>query len=377
MFLLRMHNGKHRNIPRILIQANCKRWGWFCVRVSAGILASGLLLALTSASLNRDAYLDSAVSVQGRETRKPIWAAAISPLERSLHQPDWTFRSSLPYRGLAAAASIRPDVVLATYEDPKTHYGASFVNAKLAMEALDGMVIPPRTSFSFNTEVGKRSIERGYQPGPMFSAGNVVQGVGGGVCIASTALYNAALLAGMSIVERHMHSGAVSYASAARDAAVVYGQKDLVIKNDFEFPVWVRAIEEDGRFRISLLSTRRPPFRVVLREIGTGAIPPAIQIIQSDVPEPVVIREGTSGCDLKLIREYWQEDRLIRKEQIAHDVRSAETRIVHIPAVPINSDKTQEPPASTLPDLDPVESRPEVSPISLSGIAGMVVRPSQ
>lgn len=373
---IRTRNSPENRIPR----AQVKRWGWFCVRGLTGVLAAGVLVAINPADLNRDAFLDSPVSVALRESSRPLWIAAISSLDRSLHQPDWTFRSSLPYRGLAAAASIRPDVVLATYEDPKTHYGTSLVNAKLAMEALDGLVIPPKTSFSFNTEVGKRSLERGYQPGPMFSSGNVVQGVGGGVCIASTALYNAALLAGLPILERHMHSGAVSYASAARDAAVVYGHKDLVIRNDYDFPVWVRAIEEEGRFRISLLSTNRPPYRVVLREIGSSAIPPGIQLIQADVSEPLVVKEGSSGCDLILVREFWKNERLIRKEQIAHDVRSPQARVVHIPAaqtMPEGNPAIPKPeaPASSLPDLENAEPQLAITPISLSGISGMVIRP--
>jgi len=52
--------------------------------------------------------------------------------------------------------------------------------------------------------------------------GKVVPGIGGGVCQVSSTLYEAALFAGLGIVERQGHSMAVSYLPPGRDATCYY-----------------------------------------------------------------------------------------------------------------------------------------------------------
>lgn len=114
-------------------------------------------------------------------------------------------------------------------------------NAVLAAKRLDGAVVQPGEVFSFNSRVDGWSQDRGYRKAPVSYGGMLVDAFGGGVCQASTTLYNAALLSGMEIVERHSHYHAPDYVPPGRDAAVAYPNIDLQFKNPYDRAVTVRA----------------------------------------------------------------------------------------------------------------------------------------
>ena len=69
-------------------------------------------------------------------------------------------------------------------------------------------------------------------------------GIGGGVCQASTTVYQAAVCAGLSIVKREPHSDAVNYTDYGKDATVYWVGKrkiDLVFRNNTENPIYMVA----------------------------------------------------------------------------------------------------------------------------------------
>ena len=144
----------------------------------------------------------------------------------------------------------------------------------------------------------------------MYAQGKGITGVGGGVCVASTALYNAALEAGLPIVERWMHSGPTSYASPTRDAAVVFGAKDMRVKNNTGNPIWILTHVENGRARLSLLSMQPLPYRVALREVGESHIPFALEMPPPEEPEPTVIPKGHAACNVKLVSAFLSDSHL-------------------------------------------------------------------
>ena len=107
-------------------------------------------------------------------------------------------------------------------------------NLRLAANKINGYVLLPGETFSYNTVVGKRTIAAGYKEAAVYENGEVVQGLGGGICQISTTLFNSVLLANLEIVELHNHQFIPSYVSAGRDATVVYGAKDFKFKNSRE-----------------------------------------------------------------------------------------------------------------------------------------------
>ena len=123
-----------------------------------------------------------------------------------------------------------PDL-LATFS---THYvsnAARTTNLRLAANKINGYVLLPGKTFSYNTVVGERTIAAGYKEAAVYENGQVVQGLGGGICQISSTLFNAVLLSNLQIVELHNHQFVPSYVKAGRDATVVYGVKDFQFKN--------------------------------------------------------------------------------------------------------------------------------------------------
>ncbi|MEK7855095.1 MAG: VanW family protein [Acidobacteriota bacterium] len=66
--------------------------------------------------------------------------------------------------------------------------------------------IKPGETFSFWRQVGEATAEKGYCEGMQLSRGEVVRGVGGGLCQLANLLYWMALHTPLEIAERHHHS---------------------------------------------------------------------------------------------------------------------------------------------------------------------------
>lgn len=122
-------------------------------------------------------------------------------------------------------------------------------NIQHAFDYINGYVLESGKTFSFNNVVGERTEARGFLPAIEYVYGEHVEGCGGGVCQASTTLYQAAVCAGLQIVKREPHSDAVSYADYGKDATVYWVGKrkiDFSFKNNTDGPVYIIAgVQQD------------------------------------------------------------------------------------------------------------------------------------
>ena len=130
-------------------------------------------------------------------------------------------------------------------------------NLVLAASKINGMVLMPGETFSYNKTVGERTISAGYKEAPIYVNGQVVDGLGGGICQITTTLYNAVLYANLEIVERSNHQFVPSYAGPSLDATVVYGSIDFKFKNNRDYPIKITCSVSGGiaSFQIYGLAT--------------------------------------------------------------------------------------------------------------------------
>lgn len=142
-------------------------------------------------------------------------------------------------------------------------------NLRLLCQALDGHIVEPGETFSYNAVVGERTAERGYLPAPAYSGNRLTDSVGGGVCQGSTTLYNCVLLADLEVVSRACHGAAVSYVPAGLDATVNYLTTDFQFRNQYRFPVKIRAEVSDGYVKMKLLGTDEKDYYVKM-ETSSG-----------------------------------------------------------------------------------------------------------
>lgn len=136
-----------------------------------------------------------------------------------------------------------------------TRYDASLkdrtTNLVIACQKINGKVIMPGETFSYNKALGKRTAAAGYKNAAVYENGQVVDGIGGGICQISSTLYNAVLMANLEIVERRNHQFVTSYLPAGRDATVVYGAIDFKFKNTRKYPVRISASAKNGIATVS------------------------------------------------------------------------------------------------------------------------------
>lgn len=124
--------------------------------------------------------------------------------------------------------------------------GARCKNIKRAAELLNGIVLMPGDELSVEKMTSPYTLENGYVEGSAYENGQIVQSIGGGLCQASSTLYNAVLYAELEIVTRSAHSMLVNYVEPSRDAAIASGAKDLIFKNSYEYPVLIEGYINDS-----------------------------------------------------------------------------------------------------------------------------------
>ena len=141
-----------------------------------------------------------------------------------------------------------------------TRYDASktdrTTNLKLAMKKLDGVVVAPGETFSYNKTLGKRTAEAGYKEAGGYAGGKVVQTLAGGICQISSTLYDAVVYANLEIVERHNHMFLAGYVGAGKDATVVYGALDFKFKNTRKYPIMIKTSIGSGVAKIDIYGVK-------------------------------------------------------------------------------------------------------------------------
>lgn len=113
-------------------------------------------------------------------------------------------------------------------------------NIQIATQAIDGYVLKPGEEFSFNRVVGPRSEARGYRYAPSYLSGESPATAGGGICLLSSYLYQAALASGLEITQRIPHLRSIKTVPPGLDATVWYGQSDLRFRNTIECPIAIK-----------------------------------------------------------------------------------------------------------------------------------------
>lgn len=131
--------------------------------------------------------------------------------------------------------------LIGEFKTISTNNNNSNQNMKLSLEAINGTVLQPFETFSFNKIVGdSNDPKRGFLPGASILNGSIVTSYGGGICQAATTIYGAAIRADMTIIERKNHRFKSSYVPYGLDATIDYKTIDLKFRNDFTHPVYIQ-----------------------------------------------------------------------------------------------------------------------------------------
>lgn len=248
------------------------------------------------------------------------------------------------------------DSVLATYT---TRYNsgqrARTTNLRLAAKAVDGAVVKPGETFSYNKRVGPRVKEAGYRDAIIFVNGKMEPGTGGGICQVSSTLYNAALLSGLRITQRSKHSMAVVYVPVGLDATVSYGQLDLKFENILKNAIYIKSTTGGGSMTATIFGAAedRKNIRVV-RKLGRRIpystiteVNPAMSPGRRKVVEPGVAGHAVSVE--RIIEENGQK----RVEMVSRDVYRPHPVVVQVGPAPKPKPAPQPPGAQAAGETAP------------------------
>lgn len=205
-------------------------------------------------------------------------------------------------------------------------------NLKIACQKINGKVILAGETFSYNKALGARTAAAGYKNGKIYEAGQVVDGIGGGICQISSTLYNSVLLADLEIVERRNHQFVTSYVGPGRDATVVYGVTDFKFKNTRQYPVRISATAQNGIATISIYGIKEEneyTFKFSTKTIAT--IPFSVKYVEDEslnLGTEKVKQKGTNGLKTETYITKMLNGKVISTKLLSRDTYDAMERIV-------------------------------------------------
>ena len=273
-----------------------------------------------------------AIDVPG--TAEAMLAAATSPTGRNAALVTETAE---PERSTAEARAMGIERRLSTYTTLNAGTPDRVNNLRRAIDLLDGALVPPGGTFSFNERVGPRTLERGFRPAPVIIADEYEEDVGGGVSQVATTVFNAAWEAGVKILERNPHSLYISRYQLGRDATVNYPDLDLRFLNDTEKWVLVAASWNDSSITVSLYGggteRRVESSEGTVRVTGAGPV--------RRVPDPtlekgttLVEEEGSSARATTVTRKVYTADGGLLHDETWNTSYRGEYRIVRVGTKP-------------------------------------------
>ena len=219
-----------------------------------------------------------------------------------------------------------------------TRYDASdkdrTTNLVLACQKLNGKVIMPGQTFSYNETLGPRTAAAGYKNAKIYESGQVVDGLGGGICQISSTLYNAALMSDMEIVERRNHQFVTSYVKAGRDATVVYGSTDFRFKNTRTYPVKIIASAKSGIATVSIFGIKEADrdYTYTFKTETVSTIPFTTKYVEDSSlasGKEMVKQKGANGLVTKTYMTKLLNGKVVSTELLSKDTYSAMQKIVH------------------------------------------------
>jgi len=207
-------------------------------------------------------------------------------------------------------------------------------NLRLAAQKINGTVLLPGEEFSYNRVVGERTIQAGYKEAATYSNGEVVDGLGGGICQISSTLYDAAVFANLDITQRRNHQFVTSYLPAGKDATVVWGAQDFRFKNTRSYPIRIEATVNGGIATIAIWGVKEDvEYEISIQTKKVGTIAYTTQYIQdSTLPAgtQVVKQVGNNGQKVEAYKVLKLNGQVVSSKLLSKDTYNAMKRIVRV-----------------------------------------------
>lgn len=190
-------------------------------------------------------------------------------------------------------------------------------NLPRAAKALNGTLIKPGETFSFNEVVGERTVARGYMAGGAICPGNVIcQQLGGGVSQVATTTYNAFFFSGLKHITHQPHTLYFDRYPAGRESTIDWGHIDVSFYNDSDYGVYIQGYGipgsngNNGTVTIRVWSTKVYDVKSSDLVKTNYDYPKTVTSTAADC-EPL---SGNTGFDVNYKRLWYKNGKLVKSE---------------------------------------------------------------
>jgi vancomycin resistance protein YoaR len=196
-------------------------------------------------------------------------------------------------------------------------------NIRLATKSINGKLLMPGESFSFNDIVGRRTEARGYKEAGVIINNKLDSGIGGGICQVSTTLYNAVIRANLDSTERRHHSLPSSYVGLGMDATVDYGSIDYKFTNTLPYPVFLEGYLSGKSVTFNVYSDTSLTARTYdLVSETYGTINPETKFV--DDPnmyegQTEIVQKASIGYKVRVYKKIYENGKYIGQEKITDE----------------------------------------------------------
>nr|WP_302597998.1 VanW family protein [uncultured Cellulosilyticum sp.] len=237
-----------------------------------------------------------------------------------------TFTTKLPAH-LTAESLNQIDARVASFSTSFTPGTGSDINIAVAAKTINGTLLMPGESFSYNEAIGNTTLDKGYTYATVIVNSQPTKGVGGGVCQVSTTLYNAILLTGILPTERKPHSRPSSYVPLGLDATIDWGNIDFKFTNTLKYPIYIVAYTTACEVYVDIYSNKHllsTTYKLNSEILTT--MPSTTQYIKDpNLPSGTtqLVSNGATGYQVKVSRETYQNGALIDTTTLYQDTYAA------------------------------------------------------
>ncbi|RRJ62241.1 vancomycin resistance protein [Paenibacillus oralis] len=206
-------------------------------------------------------------------------------------------------------------------------------NVDAAARSIDGKVLAPGEIFDYGKAVEYAEKTYGFREAPVIFAGKLVPGVGGGICQVSSTLYNAAVRAGLDIVERRNHSVPVSYLPKGQDATFAQGHINFRFKNTSGHHLLIRAEVENKRLTVKLFGDLPENVAYAIESRTMEVIPaPEKHVVNGALPagSKQLVLPGKQGYVVETYRIKKIDGRTVERIRISEDIYPAQPAVIAV-----------------------------------------------
>jgi vancomycin resistance protein YoaR len=254
------------------------------------------------------------VGLQSREMAvKLIPALAETGSERSVEVEAKVVE---PLFSTKDAKALRIKQRISSFETQFPYAEYRNTNQSRAAELINGTILKPGETFSFNTIVGERTTANGFVMGTVINGGVFREELGGGVSQVATTTYNAGFFGGMDDIEHHPHAFYINRYPVGREATVYYGNLDLRFRNPTKYGVLIHAYvikstpSSPGTMHVELWSTKVWDIKAGQSARRNTRTPSK----QYDDTDRCVPQDPIPGFDIDIYRSFYRGGEKVKTE---------------------------------------------------------------